>query len=209
MRVIIVGGGEKPFKELILKYLIEDTKIIAADGGANCLVEYGITPNYIIGDLDSIHNDTIKNLEKCEFIKYPTDKDYTDTELAYNKAVEIGAEEIVFLGCTGMRQDHFFANMCVLYKGLKLGIKTSIVDQYNEIFLVDKDTVIEGYKGQVFSVFSYFEAVKGLTIRGARFELEDFQLELTNNLTVSNEFFKDKVYLKLKNGVLVVIINHN
>ena len=140
-------------------------------------------------------------------LKFPVDKDFTDTELAYNKAIEIGAKEIIFLGCTGKRQDHFLANMCVLYKALMNNIEAYMIDEYNKIFLINKQISLQGKKGDVFSVFSYFENVEGLVISGAKYPLQEFNLTMKDSLTVSNEFLDKEVCIDFKTGILAVIIN--
>lgn len=63
--------------------------LIAADGGGNRVLESGLPPHVLIGDLDSIHPE---NLEKCRYQgtlihQYPREKDETDLELALEYAV--------------------------------------------------------------------------------------------------------------------------
>ena len=53
MRAIIVSGGNKPSKELLMKHLRQDDYIIGVDKGCNALYEYCITPDEILGDFDS------------------------------------------------------------------------------------------------------------------------------------------------------------
>lgn len=206
MRVVIVGGGDSPSKKLLDKYINGKSIIIAADSGANVLLNHEIYPNYLLGDFDSIDEKIygkISNSSKT--IRFPKEKDYTDTHIAFDKAVELGAEEIIFLGCTGKRIDHFFANLCILYKGLKKSIDCRIVDEYNEIYIIDKPTNIFGRKGEVFSLFSYIEDTYNLTMEGVKYRLENFNLLQGNNLTVSNEFMEEKVSIKFSKGCLIVI----
>ncbi|MEG0133292.1 MAG: thiamine diphosphokinase [Clostridium sp.] len=206
MRAIIVGGGEAPSKPLIEKYMDQTSIIIAADGGANILYSYDITPTYLIGDFDSIEDVVYKKLSyTTNTTRFPREKDYTDSHIAFNRAVELGADEIVFLGCTGKRIDHFMANISILYEGLKKSISCYIVDEINEIFLIDKSTVIEGILGQVFSLFSYGEDTLNLKIEGAKYPLEGYNLSTVDNLTVSNEFIGKKVKLEFTKGCLLVI----
>lgn len=208
MRAIVVGGGDKPSKKLIEYYLDSETIIIAADGGANCLYQYEIVPNYLLGDFDSIDSRVLGELKDNTFTeRFPIEKDYTDSDLALDKAIEKGATEVVFLGCTGKRLDHFLGNLCVLYKGLKRGIKASIVDENNKLFLVNESTTLKGTKGEMFSLLSYFEEVEGLTIEGAKYPLKNFHLSLGDNLTISNEFEEDEVELRFDSGILMVMLS--
>jgi thiamine pyrophosphokinase len=70
----------------------------------------GIQPDWICGDMDSL--DDLGRLEKYpaeRVIRYPCDKDYTDTELALSLLWEKGCDEVWILGGGGGRVDHIFA----------------------------------------------------------------------------------------------------
>lgn len=210
MRAIVVGGGDSPSIELISRYYDEKTILIAADGGANSLFECGLIPDYLLGDFDSIEPlifETFKN--RSQVITFPIEKDYTDSDLALNKAIEQGASEIYFFGCTGKRLDHFLGNLCMLYRALKKGVKAYIVDQYNKMFLVNESISLKGRKGQIFSILSYFEDVEGLSLSGAKYPLVNFDLKMSNNLTISNEFLENQVSIDFKKGVLLVMLSSN
>lgn len=209
MRVVIVGGGEAPSKELLNQYINEQSIIIAADGGANVLLKHQIHPNYLMGDFDSIDERTYEEaINNSKTIRFPKEKDYTDSHIAFNKAIELGATEIIFLGCTGKRIDHFFANLCILREGLKKSIDCRIVDEYNEIYLIDKPTNILGKKGDVFSLFSYLEDTYDLNLEGVKYKLENFNLAQENNLTISNEFLEERVNISFSKGCLIVVRIH-
>ena len=47
MKVIIISGGNPPSKELLTKEITEDTFLIGADSGANCLYDYNIEPDLL------------------------------------------------------------------------------------------------------------------------------------------------------------------
>lgn len=206
MKAIIIGGGDAPSEELIHRYLDENSIIIAADGGANVLYNYGINPDYLLGDFDSIAPHILEKMKtSCPIINFPIDKDYTDSDLALDKAKELGASEVIFLGCTGKRLDHFLGNICVIYRALKMGIKAYIIDQCNVIYLSDKSLTLEGIEGDSFSLLSYFENVKGLTIKGAKYPLENFDLSTSNNLTLSNKFKNKEVEIEFSSGILMII----
>ncbi len=108
MKAIIVTGGKKPSKGLLLKYMNEGDFIIGVDSGCNCLYEYDIEPDIIMGDFDSADEKVIKylkekNIKKVSFNK---DKDYSDTQLGYEKAKELGFKEIIFFGHSLSKADY-------------------------------------------------------------------------------------------------------
>lgn len=209
MRGIIVGGGDPPKKSLIDRYRTGEHFIIAADSGANPLYKYGIEPDYLLGDFDSIDDEILDYMTiGTKTSRLPREKDYTDTHVAVLKAIDFGAKEIILLGCTGKRIDHFMANLCLLKLMLEAGVNGYIVDEINEIYLINKPTLIKGVKGQVFSLFSYCENTFGLTIHGAKYALKDYDLNEGDNLTVSNEFLEETVKISFIKGCLLVFKNH-
>ncbi|MDR1400411.1 MAG: thiamine diphosphokinase [Treponema sp.] len=84
--------------------------VVAADSGLIAAEAAGIAPDWIVGDMDSL--DTQARLARYppeRVIRYPVDKDYTDTELALALLWEQGAQEIWLIGGGGGRLDHLFA----------------------------------------------------------------------------------------------------
>jgi len=110
---IVFTGGEGP-KATVIKGLLEtdvkDTLIIAADSGFQTAQDAGVKPDWIIGDMDSLDDDSRLSAYLPErVIRYPHDKDYTDTELAFSLAMEKGCDDIWLIGGGGGRVDHLFA----------------------------------------------------------------------------------------------------
>lgn len=208
MKIVIVSGGSAPSEKLIRKELEESSFLICADSGGNSLYQYKLIPDYLMGDFDSISReafDFFSKEEKCSIEEYPTDKDFTDTELVLNKARELGGKEIVFLGCTGTRVDHLMGNIGMLARCNDMGIKAYIKDENNTIELIDKSTIITGYKGETFSLQAYNDVVEDLNIIGAKYELHHYNLALGDPRTISNEFLKDTVEIKFNSGRLLVL----
>jgi thiamine pyrophosphokinase len=70
----------------------------------------GLRPDWIVGDMDSL--DDPRRLEKYpsgKIRRFPREKDYTDTELAFTWLREHGCSEIWLAGGGGGRTDHLFA----------------------------------------------------------------------------------------------------
>ena len=147
MRAIIISNGNFNIKTLE-KIRNSSDMIICADGGANYLYESDILPDMIVGDLDSVREDALLYYKKSDvlFHQFPSKKDNTDTELAVDFAVDAGACEIVLLGSTGSRLDHTLANIMLLLKLFKKGIKAKVIDENNEIYIVDSIIKLEKEK---------------------------------------------------------------
>ncbi|MGO5074809.1 thiamine diphosphokinase [Clostridium sporogenes] len=209
MKAIIIAGGKAPSKELLKQEMKDSSYIICADSGANCLYEYGITPDFILGDMDSIDKRTFSYFkEKGVYMdKYPKDKDFTDGLVALNKAIELKADTIALLGCIGNRIDHILGNLGFLEICLKNNIKAYIKDENNEIFLTDKNISLKPRKSKYFSLQAYGSNVEGVTLFNAKFPLENYTLKMGDTLTTSNEFTDKELHIYIKSGTLIVIIS--
>jgi len=206
MKAIIVSGGMPPSKEILEDELVESSLLICADGGANCLFDYEIIPDYLIGDFDSIDERKLKFLEStsCKIERYPREKDYTDSELALFKAADMGADEICFLGCTGTRIDHVFGNICLLHKAANMNINALIKDNNNVISFMNNSGKIFGKKGQIFSIQPYCDLVKNLSIIGAKYSLSNYDLHIGDVITISNEFLSNEVEITFESGSILI-----
>lgn len=207
MKAVIITGGEVPSKELLLNEVKDADLIIGADKGCEILYKYNIIPNYILGDFDSANINIINSMEKlgCKKIKYKKEKDFTDTEIAVNLAIEKGSRRIVLLGATGTRYDHSLSNIGLMLKGLKKSIHIEIIDNNNRMFLTDKNMKLEGCPGDIISFHAYCDLVRNLTIRGAKYELINYDLNLGDGITTSNEFINKNIELSFDNGIILVI----
>jgi len=207
MKCIIIAGGVPPSLELLKEELKDSSFIICADSGADCLLDYKILPQYLIGDFDSINREAFNFLanSNCYVEQYPKDKDYTDSELALIKAKELGVDEIVFLGSTGNRLDHTLANFCLLLKCLNSNIKGYIRDDNNYIELISSPILISGKPKEKFSLFAYNSTIKNLTIYGAKYPLNNYDLSIGDSLTVSNEFKDSEVKITFLSGYVLLL----
>lgn len=208
MKVIIISGGNPPSEKLLKKEITEDTFLIGADSGANCLYTYNIKPDVLVGDFDSIDKEVFDYFKKsnCIIDIYPTEKDYTDTEIAVKKALSMKPNEIVLLGCTGSRVDHLLGNIGMLKTCLQNGVNACIKDENNNIWLVDTGASLKGTVGETFSVQSYGDEIIGLTIEGAKYPLNNYNLKIGQSIAISNEFAGPQVQFKFKAGMLMIIL---
>ena len=112
----------------------------------------------------------------------------------------------MLLGATGTRLDHTLANIELLYKPLAGGVNARIIDEHNVISIHDKDINMKRTEafGEYFSLIPFTETVKGLSIKGAKYELENFILSSGCSLGVSNEFKKDKVRISFSSGIVIL-----
>lgn len=209
MKAVIISGGNAPSRGLFQEEVNNSDLVICADSGGRIAYDYGIDPDYLVGDFDSIGQDVLKffSSTKCKIEKYPPEKDSTDTEIALELAAGLKVDSICFLGCTGSRLDHFMGNLGMLKKCLSYGIKATMKDDNNTIFLTDREIELEGRRGQIFSLMAYCDKVDKLTIEGAKYKLTEYNLLLGDSLTVSNEFWNNKVNITFESGKLLIFLS--
>lgn len=183
-KCVIIGAGE----------LFGDVKLdtgdylIAADGGLDHIKRLGLTPDVIIGDFDSV-SDAREMPEGIEVIRHPVEKDETDSYLAYRLGYERGFREFHIFGGTGGREDHTFANYCLLLKAKNEGCNAFLYGK-NQISTVIKNEKMRifGNPGASFSVFALGAIASGVTVKGAKYEAEKVTLTPDFPLGVSNSF---------------------
>ncbi|MEM7719227.1 MAG: thiamine diphosphokinase [Pseudomonadota bacterium] len=107
--VTLVGGGAPHVDDirLLLQYAPD---LVAADGGANACLTYGMAPIAAIGDFDSLDADTRTKLTDTRFI-HVAEQDTTDFE---KSLTNIDAPHILATGFTAKRLDHTLAVLSVL-----------------------------------------------------------------------------------------------
>lgn len=208
MRAVIVSGGNPPSKELLFSYLKEGDFVIGVDKGCDALYQYKIMPNLILGDFDSANRDVIEYfiLNNVKKLKFNFDKDYTDTDLGFRKAIENGADEILLFGATGTRMDHFLGNLGILLKSLKDNIKMKIIDDNNIMYLIDKPIRISGEDGQTISFHAISDNVKNLSIKSARYTLDSYDMSLLEPRAICNEFIDKDIEISFDSGIILVIL---
>ena len=207
MKAVIISGGKEPSKDILFREIQDADIIIGADKGCEVLYKYDITPDYILGDFDSANDEIINSIEERakKKITYKREKDYTDTEIAYNLAVEKGANEIILLGATGTRYDHSLSNLGLMLRGLKSSIKVKVIDDNNFIFLTDKSITLQGNKGDIISFQAYCDEIKNFNISGAKYNLSNYTLKLGDGITTSNEFLDEDIRVNFDNGILMIL----
>ncbi|SDK43258.1 thiamine diphosphokinase [Natronincola ferrireducens] len=209
MEVIIIANGDIEDLEYV-RNIATDKYIICADGAAKYLTQLLIIPNLLVGDLDSIASQDLDwMMEKgVNFKKFPTRKDQTDTELAVEYALDLQPKAITIIGALGSRQDHSLANVMLLWKILNSSnnsIKAKIINEKNEIMITNSTLSVRGEIGEVLSIIPLTDIVKGVTLKGLEYPLENKDIVRGSTLGVSNVFATDKAYISIEEGILIII----
>lgn len=228
MRAVVVANGEWN-SEWGKQELAAFDLVVAADGGADHILESGYLPHALIGDLDSLKPE---NLEKCRkqgihILQYPSEKDETDLELALEYAAsrlklmdQAGQQEpaqkepssnkqemlkdIWLLGATGGRVDHLLGNLALMLGFFKRGIRIRAKDPYHELWLIRGQEKLKGEKGQELSLIPISEFAVVRT-EGLYYPLNNDTLRQDATRGISNVFLGEDAFVDVSEGVVLAV----
>ena len=176
--------------------------LVAADGGVRYCREFGLAPDHIIGDFDSLgfvpEDDNVTVL--------PVIKDDTDTLSCLEYGLEKGFRTFLIYGGTGGRIDHTVANLQHLAYLSEKGARGYLLSEKNIITLIKNEEVSFRKDAKGFlSVFSFGDRALGVTIRGMKYQVEGATLTNTYPLGVSNEFTGNRAEVSVSEGKLLLV----
>lgn len=209
MRIVIICSGDIHDHADAKDFIKEKDYIICADGGAVHASKMGIMPDVVLGDFDSIDPQILKEYEEkgIEIVRYPTNKDLTDAEIAVDLAISKHPDELVLLGADGSRLDHTLANVFLLRKLLQNGVSATIANNKNEIRLIDKGCTLNKKDGMKVSLIPVEGKVFGISTEGLKYKLENEVLSFGDTRGLSNEFSSNEAKISIQNGLLLVVMS--
>jgi thiamine pyrophosphokinase len=210
-RAVIIANGAPPEEATIRRWLQpgEDShvRLICADGGARAALALDLTPEVVVGDLDSLDEAMQARLKAigCRLVVYPAAKDWTDLELTLKLAVQEGAAEIIILGALGGRLDQELANILLLLLPELRHVPTRIVDERQELSVVRDQAEIVGQPGDVVSLIPLGGDVEGIVTEGLLYPLRDEPLLSGPARGVSNVLAEPVARVTLGSGALLIV----
>lgn len=210
MRAAIIGSAPLRAPGALRSLVRKADLVICADGGVHAAHALGVAPHVVIGDLDSAPPRALQwaRARGAALLRFPVEKDQTDTELATDYALDAGASEIAYVGVLGGRVDHSLANVGLLSRAAARRCRARIIDGPTEIYLANRHTAINGVKGDQVSLLPLGEPVEGITTQGLKYALHNGTLSIGSTLGVSNEIVMVPAAVRAKRGSLLVIVTH-
>lgn len=211
-RCVIVGGAPVRDYERIRSYLRDDDYIIYCDSGLRHMEGLGATPSLIVADFDS-HEDPHLDVET---IILPVAKDDTDTMYAVKEAISRGYTDFLLTGVFGARMDHTLVNAYTLFYLDSRGFSAMAVDDYSEFEVISSRMGADGESvpgiAHIDDSYPFFSLVnmtgtaRGISIRGAKFPLEDGEITSEYQYGASNEVLPgETAEVTVREGRLLVI----
>ena len=201
MRCVIVGGAKIRDYERARSYLRDDDYVIYCDCGLSHMEGLGAKPSLIVGDFDSYDDPHLD----VETITLPVAKDDTDTVYAMREGMKRGCKEFLLLGVIGSRLDHTLVNAYILTSLENRGCHGIIIDDHSEIEIVSSMAEVDD-SYPFFSLVAMEGDARGVTIRNAKFEIEDAVIGPDYQYATSNEPLPGKTAeITVKDGRLLLI----
>ncbi|MEG6522806.1 thiamine diphosphokinase [Desulfotomaculum sp. 1211_IL3151] len=205
-RILIFSGGN--LGAWALAQVATGDFILGVDRGAYYLIQNGIVPDLAMGDFDSVTPRELasikqqsKNFMSCD----PVMKNETDTEIAFNWALQQKPREIILFGALGDRFDHSLANVHLLAKGLQQGVPCQIVGEKNQIMLMNDQITVQQDGFPQVSLLPLTMQVTGINLSGFQYPLANATLNLGHSLGISNVLQEARGKIEVEEGLLLII----
>jgi thiamine pyrophosphokinase len=206
-RIIIFANGELPDLDKARSLIQKDDYIICADGGTRHALALDITPDLVIGDMDSAEKGQLQKLQEdhVSIELFPHDKNETDLELAIHRAMELSPEQIIIIAALGGRLDQTLANITLL-TGPRLSMfDIRLDDGVEEIFLCRDQVQVHGGSGDLVSLIPWGGAVSEVQTTNLKWELHKETLYPDKTRGISNEMLGESASISIGSGLLLVV----
>ena len=158
--IVILGNGAFPTEPYPLFLLDQAEGVVCCDGAIEKWLEHDASarPLAIVGDLDSVPAQLKEQF--ASVLVSVTEQEHNDQTKALAWVLENHPEvsEIVFLGATGLREDHTIGNLGLLMdypRQFNLGErKLSMVSDFGTAFVVTDSSDLHLGEGRRISLFS-------------------------------------------------------
>ena len=200
-KTVIVADGSFPVHPVPLGIIDRAEMIVCCDGSAENLVGYGLIPDAIVGDMDSISDD-LKN-RFADRIYVDSNQETNDLTKAVLWCRESGYLDLDIVGAGGKREDHTIGNISLLAEYVKSARVRMVTD--TGIFMPFQSSCkVESLKGQQVSIFSISPTTE-ITSAGLLYPL--IKRKLTNWWEGTlNEAAGDSIELEFSGGPVLVFL---
>ncbi len=208
MRAVVFVNGEVRDYTALARWLRPGDHLIGADGGTRHILALNLMPNAVVGDLDSLEPATVTELiaQGVDVERYPVAKDQTDLELAIERGLRAGADEILLLGALGGRLDQTLANLLILaQRQWPVPLRLAEGNQLAQVLRSGETLALQAAPGSTVSAIPLSAAVTGITYTGLEYPLDNATLTIGSTRGVSNVVASWPATITIRDGVLLVV----
>ena len=207
-KILMVLGGDPPTEDLLSWYQQETDLSVAVDSGFQAFRQAGLSPDMLIGDLDScgdFNTADFRNL-KVKLIEIP-DQEKTDFQKALSFIQsESSPEKIIILGALGKRTDHLINNFSILSAiPEKIEVVIDSAKEWIQRVNKNKPVIIKGRGGSTVSLIPQGDGTV-VSSTGLKWDLNKDHLSMGGKISQSNVFESDFAEISVHSGNLLIII---
>ena len=190
---VILADGDFPSTPRTTALLKQAERIICCDGAAEKLLRFGLEPDAIVGDLDSLAFQLKQKFS--DKIVHVSEQESNDLSKAFRYCRSQNYQDVVILGATGKREDHTLGNLALLtvYAEELPGIK--IITDYGEFSAVFEGGTFQSVPGEQISIISLDSSLVIHSSENLKYPIKNLKLSYWNQATLNealdNEFFLD------------------
>jgi len=203
-KALILADGSFPVHEIPLNLIRNAEFIVCCDGSVSSLVAFGMEPDAIAGDMDSISPLLLNKYSDRVFRS--NDQETNDLTKAVEWCAESGFTELSIAGATGKRDDHTIGNISLLAEYGKIA-KVSLYTDTGLFMPFYVDCLIETWPGQQISIFSIISSTE-ISSKGLKYPLKNRKLGNWWEGTL-NEATGNVIELSFSGGPLIVFLNYH
>ncbi|MBO5911202.1 MAG: thiamine diphosphokinase [Elusimicrobiaceae bacterium] len=199
-RALLIGNGETVSPRLLKQLAAQADYVLAADGGADKALQCGVTPNGVIGDLDSVSARTKKQLAS-RILHVPT-QDNTDLEKALLWLNKNRFTHVTLVGFVGDRWDFAIGNLLALTRFARK-LQICVAGNKWRIFPLVRGAEFACKKNKRVSIIPV-KTCTGVTLTGLKYPLKNARLLPGTTQTLSNQTTATRFKVSFTHGTLLV-----
>jgi thiamine pyrophosphokinase len=163
---------------------------------------YGVVPDIILGDLDSVSRTTRRHFRNSLTL-YVGRQDNTDLEKALDYIAAHGGREVVILGATGRRIDFTLGNLSVVWNYTAFMDVALIGDGWRSL-PVGRRRILRARRGTTVSLIP-FGPCDGITLRGLQYPLTNASMKV-GDIGVSNVVRSSPFSVSVRRGKMMLFL---
>ena len=205
--IVILAAGDFPRAEAPLAALREADLRICCDSAAEALVAYGLEPDRIVGDLDSLSPAFRERY--ADRITHIAEQDDNDLTKAFHMALPLSPSRITILGATGKREDHTLGNISLLIDyAREAPCPVTMLTDFGRFKAIFDTATLSSVPGQQVSIFA-FDNTLNLKSAGLKYPTDQVRFDTLWKATL-NEALSSSFTLTLSHpsGVLLFFADH-
>jgi len=205
--IVILAAGDFPRAQAPLKALQEADLRICCDSAAEALVAYGLVPDRIVGDLDSLSTELQERF--AGIITQIAEQDDNDLTKAFRLALTLKPARITIVGATGKREDHTLGNISLLLDyAREASCPVVMLTDYGRFEVIFDTATLPSIPGQQISIFAFDNSLK-IKSAGLKYPTDQVRFDTLWKATL-NEALSTSFTLTLSHpcGVLLFFADH-